>query len=119
MSLDLDAAFSALADPTRRAVIQALVAGPRRAGELADQVRMTPPALSRHLRVLRRAGIIVDNGTPEDARVRVYTLAPASLGPVRSWLEEVGAFWSDQLASFKAHAESGAAGHPQRRRRNA
>jgi DNA-binding transcriptional ArsR family regulator len=118
MSLDLDVAFNALADPTRRAVIQALVAGPRRAGELADEVRMTPPALSRHLRVLRRAGIVVDHGTPEDARVRVYALAPASLGPVRSWLEEVSAFWSDQLASFKAHAESSAA-HPPRRRRNA
>jgi DNA-binding transcriptional ArsR family regulator len=116
--MDLDAAFGALADPTRRAVIQALVTGPRRAGELAEQVRMTPPALSRHLRVLRRAGIVVDTGMPQDARVRLYSLAPESLGPARSWLEEVGAFWSEQLAAFKAHAEAAGARRA-RRRRNA
>jgi DNA-binding transcriptional ArsR family regulator len=117
--MDLDAAFAALADPTRRAVISLLVSGPRRAGELAEQVRMTPPALSRHLRVLRRAGIVVEGGTPEDARVRVYSLAPESLGPARSWLEEVGAFWTQQLAAFKAHAEGRRVRSATRRRRNA
>jgi len=102
----LDDTFAALADPTRRAVIRALVERPRRAGELAAQVQMSPPALSRHLRVLRQAGLVVADGIEEDARVQVYRLAPAALAEPRAWLDEVEQFWSQQLQSFKAHAEA-------------
>jgi len=103
--VDLDAAFAALADPTRRAVISALAVQPRRAGELAERVKMSAPALSRHLRVLRRAGIVVEQGTSDDARVRIYRLASDALAPTRTWLDQVEAFWSNQLDAFKAHAE--------------
>lgn len=109
MSHDIDAALSALADPTRRAVVELLRAGPHRAGELADALAMTPPALSRHLRVLRRSGLITDDEPDHDARVRLYRLEPAGFAPLRDWLQELEAFWDDQLLAFKAHAEAVAA----------
>lgn len=105
MAADLDAAFAALADPTRRAVIRALLRKPHRAGELAEEVEMSPPALSRHLRVLRSAGLIVDQGLEEDARVRVFSIEAAAFAPMRDWLGQVEDLWNEQLQSFKAHAE--------------
>jgi len=104
-SSELDAAFAALADPTRRAVIRALLRKPRRAGELADAVAMSPPALSRHLRVLRNAGLIVDESVREDARVRVFSVAPDAFAPMRDWLGQVEDLWQEQLHAFKVHAE--------------
>jgi DNA-binding transcriptional ArsR family regulator len=104
-SADLDASFAALADPTRRAVIRALLRRPHRAGELAEVVAMSPPALSRHLRVLRGAGLIVDADLEHDARVRVFSVAPAAFTPMRDWLSQVEDMWQEQLQSFKAHAE--------------
>ncbi|MGM9487857.1 ArsR/SmtB family transcription factor [Ideonella sp. YS5] len=112
----LDSALAALADPTRRAVVQLLRQGPRRAGELAAALELTPPGLSRHLRVLRRAGLIDDDEPEDDARVRLYRLEPAGFAPLRDWIDELDAFWGDQLAAFKAHAEKPAA-PPSRRRR--
>ncbi len=107
MSADrLDLAFAALADPTRRAVIRALVSRPHRAGELAGVVRMSAPALSRHLRVLRDARLVVGRDLESDARVRVYQLAPHALTAARHWIDEVEQFWGDQLASFAAHVET-------------
>lgn len=94
----------ALGDPTRRAVLRLLGPGPRRAGELADALQMTPATLSRHLRVLRRCGLIADDEPEEDARVRLYRLQPGGLAPLRGWLDEVESFWGDQLASLQRHA---------------
>jgi DNA-binding transcriptional ArsR family regulator len=101
----VDATLSALADPTRRQVVQALLKQPRRAGELAAMVGLTPPALSRHLRVLRRCGVIVEQGVEHDARVRVYALSRSAFTPLRDWLEQVENLWETQLRAFKAHAE--------------
>jgi DNA-binding transcriptional ArsR family regulator len=112
----LDSAMSALADPTRRAVVQLLRGGPRRAGELAAALDLTPPGLSRHLRVLRRAGLIDDDEPEEDARVRLYRLEPAGFAPLRDWIDELEAFWGDQLAAFKAHAEKQSAPAAKRRK---
>jgi DNA-binding transcriptional ArsR family regulator len=102
---DLDSAFAALADSTRRAVIRELLRDPRRAGELAALVEMSPPALSRHLRVLREAGLIVEDGVESDGRVSVYKVDLEAFAPVRHWLDEVEAHWHEQLASFKEYAE--------------
>jgi DNA-binding transcriptional ArsR family regulator len=110
---DLDLAFAALSDPTRRAVIRALMKRPRRAGELADAVSISPPALSRHLRVLRRAGLVAEDGIDDDARVRVYRIEAGAFRPMGAWLDRVEAFWQDQLDAFKAHAERA---HRSRRR---
>jgi DNA-binding transcriptional ArsR family regulator len=104
--VDLDAAFAALADSTRRAVIRELLRAPLRAGELSERVEMSPPALSRHLRVLREAGLIVEDGVEHDARISVYKVHLDAFAPVRRWLDQVEEHWHEQLASFKAYAES-------------
>jgi DNA-binding transcriptional ArsR family regulator len=117
MTADLDAAFAALADSTRRAVIRELLREPLRAGELAERVKMSPPALSRHLRVLRQAGLIVDDGVENDGRVSLYTVDLEAFAPVRHWLDEVEAHWHEQLVSFKEYAEKTHAGSGRSKRR--
>ena len=102
---DLDDLLGALADPTRRRVIELLGAGPRRAGALAAGVGMAATALSRHLQVLRSSGLVAVESAPGDARGRVYRLSPERLVAVRAWIDQVEAFWSEQLGSFKGHAE--------------
>jgi len=106
---DLDRTFAALADPTRRRVVELLRKRPRRAGELAAAFGMSPPAMSRHLRVLRRTSLVEEDSLEEDARVRVYRLRPERFAALRGWLEEVEAFWGEQLGAFKAHAKAGRA----------
>ncbi|MCP3059334.1 metalloregulator ArsR/SmtB family transcription factor [Myxococcus sp. K38C18041901] len=101
----LDETFAALADPTRRGVIDLLREEPRRAGELAAAFDMSAPAMSRHLRVLRKTGLVEEEAIEEDARVKVYRLRPERFGELRAWLDEVESFWGDQLSAFKAHAE--------------
>lgn len=101
----IDETFSALSDPTRRAVIDLLRQNPCRAGEMANSLAMTPPALSRHLRILRGSGLITDDEVDGDARVRLYRLRPEAFAPLQNWISELEAFWSDQLQSFKQHAE--------------
>jgi DNA-binding transcriptional ArsR family regulator len=87
---ELDAAFAALSDSSRREMIRMLLHKPRRAGELAEGVDMSPQALSRHLRVLRKAGLVSEEGIEADAQV-----------------EEL---WRCQLQAFKSYAESSARG---------
>lgn len=108
----LDTAFTALADPTRRAVVRLLQRGPLRAGELAAALDLSPPGLSRHLRVLRHAGLIADDEPEHDLRVRLYRLEPAGFAPLRGWIDELETYWSDQLDAFKAHAEAAARPKP-------
>ena len=101
----LDDTFTALADPTRRAVVDLLRKKPRRAGELSTALSMSPPAMSRHLRVLRTIGLVDEEGVDGDARVRMYTLRRDRFVEMRAWLDDVESFWGDQLSAFKAHAE--------------
>jgi DNA-binding transcriptional ArsR family regulator len=101
----LDRTLLALADPTRRGVVDLLRKKPRRAGELSDALAMSPPAMSRHLRVLRTSGLVEEDVLEEDARVRVYRLRPEPFAALRSWLDDVESFWDEQLGSFKAHVE--------------
>ena len=105
MSEHLDRTLLALADPTRRGVIELLRTEPRRASDLADLLSTTRPAMSRHLRVLRRTGLVSESEPEHDARVRVYRLERAPFSELRGWLDEVEAFWTDQLQAFKTHAE--------------
>jgi DNA-binding transcriptional ArsR family regulator len=101
----LDATFAALVDPSRRGVVQVLRKKPRRAGELADALGLSAPAMSRHLRVLRETGLVEEERHGEDARVRLFRLRPEPFGELRKWLDDVETFWTGQLASFAAHAE--------------
>jgi DNA-binding transcriptional ArsR family regulator len=105
MAIDLDGVLTGLAEPTRRRIVEHLRRGPRRAGELAEACGMSMPAMSRHLRVLRRCGLVEGGGLDHDARVRLYRLRPEPLAELRAWLEQVEAFWAGQLAAFKAQAE--------------
>lgn len=104
-NVDLDATFLALADGNRRAVIDLLRKQPRRAGEIAAVLELSPPALSRHLRVLRRSGLIREQGLEQDARVRIYHLRKKPFDELRAWLEEVESFWAGELAAFSDHVE--------------
>jgi len=92
-------AFSALADPTRRAVFERLGEGPRAVGELAQGLPVSRPAVSQHLKVLKEAGLVSDR--PDGAR-RVYQIDPRGLGQIRAWLDQ---FWDVALDAFKAEAE--------------
>jgi DNA-binding transcriptional ArsR family regulator len=103
---NLDAAFNALSDSARREMIRILLQQPRRAGELAESIDMSPQALSRHLRILRRAGLVSEAGIETDARVRVYSVHPAAFQPVQQWLAQVEQLWRGQLNAFKAYAEN-------------
>src|SRR4051812_50213630 len=99
----LDDTFVALADPARRAVIALLRRKPRAASELADALAMSRPAMSRHLRVLRKSGLVSEREPEHDARVRVYRLEPGRFAQLRSWVGEGGGFWGGELRGVKKH----------------
>jgi DNA-binding transcriptional ArsR family regulator len=103
--VELDQTFAALGDPARLAMIGLLRKKPLRSGDIAAALDLTRPTASRHLGVLRRAGLVEETGVEDDMRARMYQLRPERFGEVRGWLDEVEAFWGDQLRAFKAHAE--------------
>src|SRR5215831_3936872 len=98
-----DAAFGALADPTRRAVLDLLRAGRRPAGEIARVFPVSRPAISKHLRILRRAHLVEER---REGRHRLYQLNPAPLRAVDSWLEQYRSFWTASLENLKAFVEA-------------
>ena len=79
--------IEALSDPARRQIAALLSSGPKRAGELASEVGMSAPAMSRHLRVLLSARVITDERLDQDARARVFRLRPESIKAARAWLD--------------------------------
>jgi DNA-binding transcriptional ArsR family regulator len=91
--------FSALADPTRRAILERLARGPRAVGELAGEFPVSRPAVSQHLKVLKDAGLVSDE---RDGNRRLYRVDPRGIGTMRAYFES---FWSDALAAFKQAAE--------------
>ena len=100
----LDRTLSALADPTRRGVIELLRERPRRAGELADAFRASAPAMSRHLRVLRMRGLVEEERVDDDARVRVYRLRREPFDALQVWLRERPRRAGELAAAFDASA---------------
>jgi len=103
--VSLDGTLAALAEPKRRAAVELLRKGPLRAGELAECLELSPPAMSRHLRVLRASGLVTEDHGGEDARVRVYKLEPQPFAELKGWVEDVERFWTLQLHAFKRHVE--------------
>jgi DNA-binding transcriptional ArsR family regulator len=101
----LAAVLRALADGTRLTAVELLAQGPRRAGQLADELDVTPPTMSKHLRVLLDAGIVIDERHPEDSRVRIFRIRQGSIVSIRAWLDQIQAHWDEQLGSFKHHVE--------------
>ena len=90
----LDATFSALADPTRRAILARLAAGETSVSELAEPFAMSMPAISKHLKVLQRAGLIERS---REAQWRPCRLAPAPLKDASEWLERYRRFWEESF----------------------
>lgn len=95
----MEAAAAALADPIRRRVLELVRDGEVPAGELAAQFPVSRPAVSRHLRVLREAGLVHER---RDGRLRLYRADPAPLAELRAWLDR---YWADRLDALKALAE--------------
>jgi DNA-binding transcriptional ArsR family regulator len=95
--------FSALADPTRRAVLDLLRQGSRPAGQIARAFPVSRPAISKHLRLLRRAHLVEQR---REGRQRVYQLNAAPLKAVDSWLEQYRAFWQVSLSNLKNFVEA-------------
>jgi DNA-binding transcriptional ArsR family regulator len=106
----LSLTFAALADPTRRAILKRLTAGPANVKELAEPFDMSGPAVSKHLRVLERAGLIRRG---RDAQARPCELEAAPLEHVASWMESYRAFWEGRLDRLGAYVHQL---HAQRRK---
>lgn len=105
MAEDIDSLLAALADPTRRRVVELLSDGPVRSGDLAAGVGLPPTTISRHLKTLRQAGVVDVEATEGDARGRLYRLRIEEMASLGVWVDQVSAFWAEQLTAFKAHAE--------------
>jgi DNA-binding transcriptional ArsR family regulator len=91
--------FSALHDPTRRAVLDRLRGGPCAVGEIAASLPVSRPAVSQHLKVLKEAGLVSDRS---EGTKRIYYIDPSGLGAMRAWLDR---FWDAALAAYAAEVE--------------
>ena len=94
--------FSALADETRRDVLERLQSGPKSVAEIARGLPVSRPAVSQHLKVLKEAGLVVDEA---DGARRIYRIDPHGLGALRAWLDR---FWDAALAAFQEEVEANA-----------
>ena len=97
-----NAAFRAIADPTRREILNLLRGGAHTVGEIAGNFRTSRPAISKHLRLLRSAGLVV---TRKDGTARVCRLNAKPLRAVSAWLREYEAFWGESLHGLKNYIE--------------
>lgn len=99
---DLDMAFSALADPTRRAIVARLCEGPRSVSELSEPFEMALPSLLKHVRVLEQSGIV---STAKTGRVRTCRIEPHALRATEAWLRRHVRAWEERLDRMEAHIE--------------
>jgi DNA-binding transcriptional ArsR family regulator len=102
---NIDSFFPALADPTRRRVVELLGDRAYRAGELAQIAGTSAPVMSRHLRILLEAGFVADERVPDDARLRVFHLRREPVLALQAWLDQLQAHWNEQLGAFKRYVE--------------
>lgn len=98
-----EATFQALADPTRRAMLDLLRRGSQPAGQIASAFPVSRPAISKHLRLLRRAHLVHEH---REGRNRIYQLNPEPLRAVDSWIEQYRVFWTHSLNNLKAFVEA-------------
>ncbi len=92
--------FEALADPHRRQILDLLRDGERAAGDLVDALPLSQPGASKHLRILRDAGLV---SVRKDAQRRIYRLAPGRLAELDAWLAPYRKFWSSRLDALEDH----------------
>ena len=99
MAYQADEGFTALADPTRRAILERLAERPSAVGELATELPVSRPAVSQHLKVLKDARLVIDQ--PDGTR-RIYSVDPEGVDALRGYLDQ---FWSQALSNFKRIVE--------------
>jgi DNA-binding transcriptional ArsR family regulator len=95
--------FDVLAEPNRRRILDLLLEGPRPVGELVERVGLTQPGTSKHLRVLRQAGLV---RVRKDAQRRLYELRPEPLTEVYDWLEPYRRLWVEHLDALERHLDT-------------
>jgi DNA-binding transcriptional ArsR family regulator len=100
----VDSVIQAIADPSRRQLMALLSSGSATAGELADQLPIARPGVSRHLRVLREAGLVEVH---TQAQWRVYSLRPEGLAELDDWLSGYRAVWQARMGALHAEVERG------------
>jgi DNA-binding transcriptional ArsR family regulator len=98
-----NAIWSVLIDPNRRAMLELLRERPRAVGELADELNLTQPTTSKHLRVLRDAGFV---RVVQDAQRRIYAIDPAPLAELDAWLAPYRWLWNDRLDALGHHLDT-------------
>lgn len=94
--------FEAIAEPNRRRILDLLRAGERPAGDLVDALGLSQPGVSKHLKLLREAGLVTVRA---EAQRRVYSLHSARLAELDAWLSPYRRFWADRLAALDDHLE--------------
>jgi DNA-binding transcriptional ArsR family regulator len=95
--------FDVLAEPTRRRILDQLLDRPRTVGDLVATLNVSQPSISKHLRVLRDAGVVAAN---KDAQRRIYELRPEALAEVLAWVEPYRKLWSGRLDALERHLDS-------------
>jgi DNA-binding transcriptional ArsR family regulator len=100
----MEAVLQALADPGRRTLVESLMSGPATAGELAALLPIARPGVSRHLRVLREAGLV---SVEQDAQRRIYSVRPEPLAEIDEWLSRYRALWEERFDALHAEVARG------------
>lgn len=99
-STDLDRTFSALADPTRRAIVSRLCDGPKSVSELAEPFEMALPSLLKHVQVLEQSGLVISE---KIGRVRTCRIEPRTLQATEAWIHQHISDWQNRLDRMEAH----------------
>lgn len=94
--------FVALADPTRRRIVEMVSARDMPAGQIADNFDLSRPAVSKHLRILRQSGLLASRGV---AQQRIYSVNPAVLAELQQWAEKTQQLWATRLTRLDRHLE--------------
>ncbi len=95
-------AWTALGDPRRRALIELLLGGPHSVGELVERLELSQPSTSKHLKVLREAGLV---SVRRDAQRRVYALEPRPIAEIDAWLAPYRRLWTERLDALEQHLD--------------
>jgi DNA-binding transcriptional ArsR family regulator len=95
--------FDVLAEPTRRRILDLLLERPRPVGELVEELQISQPGTSKHLRVLREAGLVT---VDKQAQRRIYTLSPAPLAELDAWLAPYRRMWAERLDALERHLDA-------------
>jgi len=98
----MSAAWAALGDPHRRGLLELLLEGPRAVGELVERTKLSQPSTSKHLRVLREAGLV---SVRREAQRRVYALEPRPIAEIDAWLEPYRRLWTQSLDALEQHLD--------------